>query len=561
MYYFLFTVLFLAIVLGFSLISSYYGKLRAAEKKLDKIKSKWGKPLNTRRNFDLIKTYLNAANDGNGKLSETTAEDIDLKSVFNYIDRTSSKPGKQYLYKKLHFPETSVDKLLELDRKIELINKDQPNRELIELELSKLNSTYAYYIADLFLKKHEALFVPVMKFYIRVIPFVILALIISIVVFPNPVSVLLLFFFVGYNVVLHYANKKKISAYTNSLPQLLIMHKVAVWLVKNAGLEQNEEIKKSLKKLVGLKRSLSIINLESKLINGAGDLSYAVFQLIKTIFLLEPRIYTNSLKYIERHRDDIELVYQYVAEIDMLVAIQSVRDGLPYYNKPEFISTNAQMDITELYHPLIDKCVTNSLYTRADKGALITGSNMSGKTTFIKAIAVNTLLSQTLFTSCTKSYKAPFLKIQTSIKTTDSIEEQKSYFQAQAVSILDIMSQSNETEQVKSLVIIDEIFRGTNTIERIAAAKSVLSYITANQNFVFVSTHDLELAELLDEDFAIYSFEDSKSGKSLVFDYKLKEGLLKSRNGIAILESMGYPESVIEDANIVSERMMLKYME
>ncbi|MDN5289547.1 MAG: hypothetical protein JWR38_5821 [Mucilaginibacter sp.] len=560
MYYFLFALLVLAIVLSFSLISSYYGKLRAAEKKLDKIKNKWSKPLNTRRNFDLIKTYLNAESSSD-RLSATTAEDIDLKSVFNYIDRTSSKPGKQYLYKKLHLPETSIDKLLELDKKIEAVNSDKPNRELIELELSKLNNTNAYYIVDLFLKKHESLFVPVMKFYISVVPFAILALIISLVIFPNSISILFLLFFVGYNVVLHYANKKKIGAYTNSLPQLLIMHKVAVWLVKNAGIEKNEEIKKSLINLVGLKRSLSIINLESKLINDAGDLSYAVFQLIKTVFLLEPRIYTNSLRHIKKHRDDIERVYQYVAEIDMLVAIQSVRDGLPYYSKPEFIDTNIQMDITDLYHPLIEKCVTNSLYTRADKGALITGSNMSGKTTFIKAIAVNTLLAQTLFTSCTKVYKAPFLKIQTSIKTTDSIEEQKSYFQAQAVSILDIMSQSNETEQVKSLVIIDEIFRGTNTIERIAAAKSVLSYITANQNFVFVSTHDLELAELLDEDFAIYSFEDSKSGKSLVFDYKLKEGFLKSRNGIAILESMGYPESVIEDANIVSERMMLKYME
>ena len=560
MYYFLFALLFLVIVLGFSLISSYYGRLRADEKKLDKIKSKWGKPVNTRRNFDLIKTYLNA-DKGWDRLPDVTAEDIDLKSIFNYIDRTSSKPGKQYLYKKLHFPETNLEKLLALDAKVEAINKDKPNRELIELQLSKLNNTYAYYIADLFLRTHESIFVPIMNFYIRFVPLVIIALIISLIVYPNPISILLLLFFVGYNVVLHYANKKKISSYTNSLPQLLIMHNVAVWMVKHAGLEDNEAVKTSLKNLLGLKRSLSIINLESKLINGGGDLSYAVFQLIKTLFLLEPRIYASSIKHIERYREDIELVYQYVAEIDMLVAIQSVRDGLPYYNKPQFIDTDAQMNITDLYHPLIDKCVTNSLYTRADKGALITGSNMSGKTTFIKAIAVNTLLAQTLFTSCTKEYKAPFLKIQTSIKTTDSIEEQKSYFQAQAQSILTIMSRSNEVEQVKSLVIIDEIFRGTNTIERIAAAKSVLSYITANQNFVFVSTHDLELAELLDEDFAIYSFEDSKSGAVLVFDYKLKEGLLKSRNGIAILESMGYPDSVIEDANIVSERMMLKYME
>ncbi|WP_431198419.1 MutS-related protein [Mucilaginibacter sp. P19] len=185
---------------------------------------------------------------------------------------------------------------------------------------------------------------------------------------------------------------------------------------------------------------------------------------------------------------------------------------------------------------------------------------MSGKTTFIKALALNTLLSQTIFTSCAKAYKAPFLKIQTSIKTSDNIDEHKSYFQAQALAILDIIDNSSQKEDIKSMVIIDEIFRGTNTIERIAAAKSVLSYITANQNFVFVSTHDLELAQLLDEDFVVYSFSESKDGRILVFDYILKQGLLENTNGIAILKSMGYPERVIDEANIVSERMMNKYL-
>lgn len=560
MYYFLFTLLVLAIVLTVSYIVSYFGKLRTKEKKLEKIKNKWAKPVNARRNFDLIKLYKDA-DDSIGKLSNVTADDLDLKSVFNYIDRANSKPGKQYLYKKLHFPETSIDNLLILDKKIETLNADAPNREFIELELSKLNHINAYQVVNLFLKSHDPLFAPVMNMYIKAVPYLILAAIISLLIIPNPVSLIILGVLFGYNTIFHFASKRKIAAYSNSLPQLLIMHKVAVWLVKNAKTGDTEEIKKSLINLAGLKRSLSIVNFESELIIDSGSPGYVVFQLFKTLFLLESHIYTNSVKHIGRYRDDIEKVYTFVAEIDMLIAIQSVREGLPFYNKPEFIDQNAKMDITDLYHPLIDKCVPNSLYTRADKGALITGSNMSGKTTFIKAIAVNTLLAQTLFTSCARAYKAPFLKIQTSIKITDSIEEQQSFFQAQASAILNIVDHSSNAESVKSLVIIDEIFRGTNTIERIAAAKSVLSYITANDNFVFVSTHDLELAELLDEDFAIYSFVDSKSGKTLVFDYKLKEGLLKSKNGIAILASMGYPESVIEDAHIVSERMMLKYME
>jgi hypothetical protein len=560
MYYFLFTLLVFTIVLTVLYIASYFGKLRAKDTNLEKIKDKWAKPVNARRNFDLIKVYADADNSA-GKLSTVTSDDLDLKNIFNYIDRTNSKPGKQYLYKKLHFPETTIGNLLLLDKKIETLNADNPNRELIELELSKLNHTHAYQIANLFLKSHVPLFAPVMDVYIKVVPYLILAAIISILIIPNPVSLIVLAVLFGYNVIFHFASKKTTAAYSDSLPQLLIMHKVAVWLVKNAKAGDTEEVKKSLVNLAGLKRSLSIVNLESMLVADSASPGYAVFQLFKTLFLLEPYIYTNSVKHIGRYSDDIEKVYTFVAEIDMLIAIQSVREGLPFYNKPEFIDQDAKMDITDLYHPLVDKCVPNSLNTRADKGALITGSNMSGKTTFIKSIAINTLLAQTLFTSCAKAYKAPFLKIQTSIKITDSIEEQQSFFQAQASAILNIVDNSGSAEAVKSLVIIDEIFRGTNTIERIAAAKSVLSYITANDNFVFVSTHDLELAELLDEDFAIYSFEDSKSGRTLVFDYKLKEGLLKSKNGIAILASMGYPESVIEDAHIVSERMMLKYME
>lgn len=560
MYYIIFTVLILSIVLTISYIVSYFGKLRAKEKNLDKIKNKWAKPVNSRRNFDLIKIYLDA-DDTEGKLTAVISDDLDLKNVFNYIDRTNSKPGKQLLYKKLNFPETSLDNLLKLDERVATLNSDAPNREFIELELSKLSHINAYQIPNLFLKTHAPLFAPVMAFYIKIVPYLILAAIISLIVIPNPISLIVLGVLFGYNIIFHFSSKKKIAGYSDSLPQLLIMHKVAVWLVKYAKTGNSDDIKKSLVNLAGLKRSLSIVNFESELVIDSGSPGYAIFQLFKVLFLLEPHIYTNSINHIGKFREDIEKVYNFVAEVDVLIAIQSVREGLPFYSKPEFISQNAKMEITDLYHPLVNNCVPNSLYTRADKGALITGSNMSGKTTFIKAIAVNTLLAQTIFTSCAKAYKAPFLKIKTSIKITDSIEEQQSFFQAQASAILNIVDTSSVTEEIKSLVIIDEIFRGTNTIERIAAAKSVLSYITANDNFVFVSTHDLELAELLDEDFAIYSFEDSKSGKTLVFDYKLKQGLLKSKNGIAILASMGYPESVIEDAHIVSERMMLKYME
>jgi DNA mismatch repair ATPase MutS len=560
MYYFVFSAIVILIIIGVLYIKAYYDKIRWAKKRLVKIQGKWGKPVDSRRNFDLIRTYLGSAGDKN-KLSAQTSHDLDLVSVFNYIDRTNSKPGKQYLFNLLHHPTTDIDALHDLDNSVEDLNMDIPGRERLEVELSKLNSPDAYFIADLFLKEHKPVFSSVVNFYARVSPFLIIAALISLIVIPNIYSFIFLVLLFVYNIAIHLTSRKAISGYARSLPQLLIMYKVAVALVKSGKFGTAAAVKQSLTNLTGLKRALKFVNIESRFVSSTSDIGYAAFKLFKLLFVIEPNTYTSSLKQIAKYSADIKEVYEFIGRADTLIAIQSIRDGLPLYSKPEFTGVDGKIEVTELFHPLVANCVTNSLYTtEADRGALITGSNMAGKTTFIKALALNTLLSQTIFTSCAKAYKAPLLKIQTSIKTSDNIDEQKSYFQAQASAILNIIDNSSQKEEIKSLVIIDEIFRGTNTIERIAAAKSVLSYITSNQNFVFVSTHDLELAELLDEDFVVYSFSESKDGRILVFDYILKQGLLKNTNGIAILKSMGYPEPVIDEANIISERMMNKYL-
>ncbi|WP_428328921.1 MutS-related protein [Mucilaginibacter sp.] len=559
MFYWLFTIAVLGVILIGFYIYNYFDGISTTKRNLERIQNKWGRPVNARRNFKLIATYLNA-DDSTGKMSNAIANDLDLNNIFNFIDRTNSKPGKQYLYKRLFTPDTNFESLLKFDKKIDALNMPRPDQERIELELAKLNSADAYFLADLFLKEHELTIVPLMSLYIRFSGIAIIGLIISLFIEPYLACFMVLIALLIGNIALHYGVRNKISAYTRSLPQLIILHNVAKRLLKKLNLEQNEQVRDSLTRLTGLNRTLNMVSFESKMAANPDNFSYAVYKFAKLLFLLEPLMFISSVKRINKYRSDIETIYNYVAEIDMLISIQSVRAGLPFYSKPVFYTENMQMDITDMFHPLIYNCVPNSIHTRTEEGVLITGSNMSGKTTFIRSIAINTLLAQTLYTTCTREYKAPLLKIQTSIRTTDDLGENKSYFQAEALSILDIINQSSEAEPVKSLIIIDEIFRGTNTIERIAAAKSVLTYLTDNKNFVFVSTHDLELAELLDNDYAVYSFEESVNDTRLVFDYKMKTGVLKNKNGIAILETIGYPETVVEDAYIVSEELKRKYV-
>jgi len=558
MFYWLFTLVFFVCALVLISIFNYYEKRKSVEKNLERIRSKWGRAVNSRRNFKMIAALLNGLDDP-ARVSTAISDDLDLNDVFNFIDRTNSKPGKQYLYKKLFTPETSFENLLRFDRRVEALNLPRPDLEAIELDIAQLNSPDAYYLADLFLKEHEAVLAPALGLYVRISGLAIVGLLISLFIVPNAVCFIVLIALIAGNIALHYGTRNKISAYTRSLPQLMILHGVARKLLKKVKSGQDEQIKQSLSKLAGLHRALRLVNFESKLAGNPENLAYAIYKFFKVIFLLEPLMFFTSVRRVNKYRADIGVIFDFVAETDAIISVLSLRAGLPHYSKPVFYTENLKMDLTDMYHPLVYNCVPNSIHTRTDEGVLITGSNMSGKTTFIRSIAINTLLAQTIYTTCTREYKAPLLKIQTSIRTTDDLGENKSYFQAEALSILDIINQCGGDEPVKSLVIIDEIFRGTNTIERIAAAKSVLTYLTDNKNFVFVSTHDLELAELLDNDYAVYSFEESVNDTRLVFDYKMKTGVLKNKNGIAILETIGYPESVVEDAYIVSEELKRRY--
>ena len=547
----------LIIVVIFLLLYRYKSQ-SLNQKKLDEIKSSWGKPNLIQRNFKLIGGYFETYPAENN-ISTQTLSDLDIEGVFSFIDRTSSKPGQQYLYKKLHCSENHESYFSELEDRIENLNKDGHLREQIQLQLSALNHNDAYYLPQLFGKEHQSIFNSFTESYIKISAILIITLVILLIVVQNQFYFLLLLALLITNMVIHFRSKGTILSYTNSLTQLLTLIKVSTWLEEKALTERVDRVRKSVVNVSKLKRSLKMVNLQSKAARDPTDIVYLFTEWLNMFLLIEPLVFLTSIKKVNQYLDDIKTLFDFVAEIDMAISIQSVRDGLPYYCKPDFTNNIKKMTVKDLYHPLVENCIANSIESNNSQGILITGSNMSGKTTFIRAIAVNTLLAQTIHTSCASAYNAPPLKMSTSINISDDMDGNKSYFQAEALSVLNILNKCSSKETVKALVIIDEIFRGTNTIERIAAAKAVLSYLIENKNFVFVSTHDLELATLLGNGYAVYSFEEVVGDNRLIFDYKIKEGLLKNKNGIAVLKGLGYPQTIIDDAYKVGGQLRDKY--
>jgi len=145
------------------------------------------------------------------------------------------------------------------------------------------------------------------------------------------------------------------------------------------------------------------------------------------------------------------------------------------------------------------------------------------------------------------------MRVFSAIRISDDLMNDKSYYFEEVITIKEMI---DKTEDEKlNLFLLDEIYKGTNTIERISAGKAVLSSLAKGNNMVFVSTHDIELADLLCDEFDLYHFSEKVDKRTVDFDYKIKNGKLKTRNAIKILQINNYPEKIINEAIEMSKEL------
>jgi DNA mismatch repair ATPase MutS len=516
----------------------------------ERLKTTFGKVKDDTFDFEYIEDYFRNKDHSTAQqvLSEKTCNDLDIDELFMFIDRTYSKVGQQYLYNKLREinqddtqNQLNEEIIGELCENIELRLKTQ---KLLE----QLSHKDAYYINTLFQKEH--LKPPKWFFAIQLLSFT--SVVSFVLCFFQPVFFIVLMGTFCVNFIIHYYNKKNLVQYVSSIPQLLKLNAVASHLfVVPIFKKLHPELSQSIGIIKEVKRRLAFFQFEAKLQGEFEILAWFVFEIIKISFLIEPLLLFGALKRLNTKRQQIENVFKFVGHVDMLVSVASLRNGLDTYCTPNIITADT-IQADEMYHPLILNCTTNTMYT-GDKSVLLTGSNMSGKTSFIRTIGLNVITGLTINTCFAKAISFPMLHVSSAIRISDDLMNDKSYYFEEVLTIKELINESSKNQ--KNLFLLDEIFKGTNTVERIAAGKSVLSLLAKNNNIVFVSTHDIELTDLLAHEYELYHFSETVIDDSVAFDYKLKEGKLKNRNAIRILEINNYPEEITSEAMHIAKKL------
>jgi hypothetical protein len=519
------------------------------KKTIKKLKESFGNFKDDDFRFDLIEKYfVNKDNsDSFQVLSDKTCNDLDFEELFMFIDRTTSRVGQQCLYNKLRaIPNTLYD----IDNKEKLIKKltdDIDYRINTQLQLDKLNKDDVFHISSLFQEEYQK--PPKWFFIIRLLSFTSL---LSLIILPfNPQ---MFFVFLGVFIVntgIHYWNKRHLYKYLGSIPQLLRLNNIAYSLHKDQNFKKIDPVlPNSIRIINQVRNRMSFFRLEASLQSDMEAIFWGILELFKIAFLLEPLLLFGVLKRLDSKRKEIENVFSFVGEIDIILSIASLRNGLHKYCLPEM--SDSKFSAKSIYHPLIPDCITNTIDI-SNKSILLTGSNMSGKTSFIRTIGLNMITGLTINTCFAESMSMPKLRIYSAIRISDDLMNDKSYYFEEVLTIKEMIDKSCNGKP--NLFLLDEIFKGTNTIERISAGKAVLSTLSKNENIVFVSTHDIELTDMLSDEYELYHFSEIVKENKVGFDYKLKEGKLKNRNAIRILQINDYPKDLIDEAIEISNKM------
>ncbi len=471
------------------------------------------------------------------RVDKMTWDDLEMDKFFNKMDIALTSIGSEYLYKELHYVDNDENILERRNAFYDMFEAIENRRKIIpllyRLGKSDYNGVSLFLRRELYKVKHYKYF-----YLLRYSNLIFLLLLI----FGHKVAVLFLIINVGINTLIHYDIKCKIKGDLVAANYYARIIRTAKNIMK---LEiDNEAFADYQKELGGLisKIGSNYSIFIGEIIHSDADV---LIEYLKIILLVDVINYSKMVYDIEGNREIAKSIVDKVSELDMCFCVADYKSNFGEVTVPTFKTSNEinSLDFENIYHPLIDVPVKNS--EDGMKSAIITGSNATGKSTFIKSIAISCIISQNLGFAFATKFEFKRAKVISSMTIRDNIEEKESYFIREIKNLKNIITC---VEKGDSIVFIDEILRGTNTVERISASEAILTYLSKFDSIVIVASHDIELTSLLRNYYQNYHFSEKYEEGDIQFDYKLKSGATTTRNAIKLLESLGFADEIIENA-------------
>lgn len=505
-----------------------------AEKRLDRIKR--------------LHENLSDSDDDKWVVDEVTWNDLEMDQVFLRINHSNCFLGEQTLYHRLHKlnEEQNQEQKKEFEKRLSYYEDNPEKREEIEARLQYIGKLdEGYYLPEFLINSELWGIGNTLVFHILQILLVILF--VAGFVFENVICTVGCIAVALINLGIYLYSKQKYEVFFTSLIEFKKIFDFVKWVNKADSDKRiiSDKVSNAVTRLGKMSWVISGMNGRRQAAM-TGDVLAIFREYLWGVLLIDVAMFNHIMKIIADKQTEVLTLLDFVGEMDSDIAILSYRSSVEQWCRPEFeiseideaVRTHG-IKVTDIAHPLINHPVTNDFELK-DR-AVITGSNASGKSTFMKSIAINCILAQTINTCIAKSFNLQPMIVITCMALRDDILTGESYYYREA-KCLKRMLDLVDTE-TRVLVVVDEILKGTNTAERIAASKAILEYLGRRKCMTIVATHDNELTDssLYDN----YHFCNKIENDDIVFDYLIHEGKSTQSNAIALLAHLGYPDEVV----------------
>ncbi|MCR5774365.1 MAG: hypothetical protein K6G42_04710 [Lachnospiraceae bacterium] len=505
-------------------------------------------------------------------LFDQTWNDMNMDRVFARIDTCASLAGEERLYAMLREPFSDAEELRRRDELIRLFDNEKDLSREYRGRLEGIGRDIKQPASVTVKKLSEA----GQQGNIGHILCALLGVFSICMIFVSPTAGLIIFLItLILNISTYFRRKEQIGEYLSCFSYLIRAYRAA-----RSMLSVRDDPERSYRKK--LERAVSVLSGVVRggfLLTGGrgltGGLINMLLDYLRIFFHLDLMKFNSMQKKVLEHKDDIEELFIALGEIDAFIAVAEYRRSLPFWCVPELIisgddsergimgnaeteskdnaitenggirDSKAGIEVKRLSHPLLDHPVASDIRA-SGKGVLVTGSNASGKSTFLRSVGLAAILGQSLATVYAESYRASRFYIVSSMTVADDIVSGSSYYMAEIKAVKRLIDACGRGIPV--LCFVDELLKGTNTIERIASSSEILKSLVRDNVICFAATHDAELTDMLAGHYDNYHFEEDISDGDVKFSFKLMEGSAKSRNAIRLLEIMGYDESITEAA-------------
>lgn len=524
------------------IVALVFIRITGNQKLIRGIKQSWGKYPKYEFSQPPKEKYLHKAfeilkkhNKDKNFIDDITWNDLDMLSIFHKINHTKSSVGAEALYYRLRTIKKDKEDQDYFQSLHKLFDENQDLRRKVQYAFVHLgrfedNEVLSFLDSEIIEKKSGI----VKHLIMGLTPLLSLVLILFKV---KSIGLPLLLVSLTGNMLYTTSRKYEFEKEFQKINYLLKFFHTGR-MIRQLKFPLKEDIEDLLPKFE--KYRLLSLSTMANMSNDMELLSYYINMVLMIPFIS----YSLVIKDIKKYRKEIIRLWYLIGDIDACIAVLSYKTAIVNYCNPEFIEEK-KISGQGLYHPLIENPVPNPVSWTDN--TLVSGSNASGKSTYVKSIAINAIFAQTIYLALAEEFQLKAGAVLSSMAIKDNVLEGDSYFMAEIKSLKRIVEDVEVSEN--SYYFIDEILKGTNTLERIAASASIIEYFIERGCLSFVATHDIELTKIFEDRVDNIHFRESfTEDNALTFDYKVYPGPSKTKNAIKLLEVIEFPQEIVTDA-------------